>query len=349
MQTQDVESLLTPLGDEAPCGENLEYDPAFGELERALQGKAEVQYGATVVAAEPPDWKLAKSLATDLLSRTRDLRVGVSLAQALLRTDGLSGFAAGLTVVAGLLEKFWDHVHPQLDPDDGNDPTMRVNAVAALCDAQTTLRGIRDAALVASRAHGRFCLRDVEIASGETPAPAETKAPEMSVIDGAFLDAPLEDVQQTLAALEGALAQSKAIESAIFARAGASHAIDMSALHKVLERARNVVSERVARRPDAGAAAAGGTSEGGPTTGTTRAADGTSGDIRNRDDVVRTLDRICDYYRREEPSSPVPLLLQRARRLVSLGFYEIIADLAPDGLGQAEKILGVTGQGSEAS
>ena len=74
-------------------------------------------------------------------------------------------------------------------------------------------------------------------------------------------------------------------------------------------------------------------------TGSRRAA--FSGKITNRTDVLRALDEICAYYRRSEPSSPVPLLLGRARRLVDLDFYSIIKDLAPDGEAQ---VLNISGQ-----
>ena len=46
------------------------------------------------------------------------------------------------------------------------------------------------------------------------------------------------------------------------------------------------------------------------------------------------IDRICDYYARSEPSSPVPILLKRARYLVHKSFPEILADLIPDAAGQ---------------
>jgi type VI secretion system protein ImpA len=52
------------------------------------------------------------------------------------------------------------------------------------------------------------------------------------------------------------------------------------------------------------------------------------------------LDKICAYYSRYEPSSPVPLLLQRAKRLVSKDFMEILQDLTPDSVSQAQKICG---------
>jgi type VI secretion system protein ImpA len=65
-----------------------------------------------------------------------------------------------------------------------------------------------------------------------------------------------------------------------------------------------------------------------------------AGGINDRQDVLRALDLICDYYARSEPSSPVPLLLQRARKLASKDFMEIIMDLAPDSLAQIQLIAG---------
>jgi type VI secretion system protein ImpA len=53
------------------------------------------------------------------------------------------------------------------------------------------------------------------------------------------------------------------------------------------------------------------------------------------------IDRICAYYERYEPSSPVPLLLQRARRLVDKNFMEILQDLAPEGMSQARQVGGI--------
>ena len=57
---------------------------------------------------------------------------------------------------------------------------------------------------------------------------------------------------------------------------------------------------------------------------------------------MRVLDKACDYFERHEPSSPVPLLLRRAKRLVSKDFMEILRDLAPDGVSQAENIGGTS-------
>jgi len=64
------------------------------------------------------------------------------------------------------------------------------------------------------------------------------------------------------------------------------------------------------------------------------------GAIRSRDDVVRVLGQICEYYAANEPSSPVPILLRRAQRLVSMSFLDIVRELASAGMSEIETIRG---------
>jgi type VI secretion system protein ImpA len=66
-----------------------------------------------------------------------------------------------------------------------------------------------------------------------------------------------------------------------------------------------------------------------------------SGDIQSPDDVRAAIDRICTYYERYEPSSPLPLLLRRAQRLVGKSFLEIMKDVSPDGVKQVESLAGI--------
>jgi type VI secretion system protein ImpA len=62
--------------------------------------------------------------------------------------------------------------------------------------------------------------------------------------------------------------------------------------------------------------------------------------VRSREDVLRAIEQICAYYAAYEPSSPVPLLLKRCKRLVNKDFMDIVKDLAPDALSQIETIAG---------
>ena len=73
----------------------------------------------------------------------------------------------------------------------------------------------------------------------------------------------------------------------------------------------------------------------------TNGAGSLTADVNSRVDVIRLLDKICDYYQKNEPSSPIPLMLTRAKRLVNMNFIEIMKDLATDRVKQAETVVGV--------
>jgi type VI secretion system protein ImpA len=70
MTQYDLESLLAPIGDESPAGNDLEYDPEFLALERAAALKAEKAIGDSVKAAEEPDWDKVAELAKSVLGRS---------------------------------------------------------------------------------------------------------------------------------------------------------------------------------------------------------------------------------------------------------------------------------------
>ncbi len=338
--TIELDRLIEDISPASPCGENLEYDKDFVLLEQSTRGKAEQQFGDTIVPAEEPDWAEVRRLALDLCQRTRDLRVFDYLARASVRTHGYAGLNDALAMVRRSLERHWDSIHPQLDPDDDNDPTARVNIIGSLCDAQTMLLGIRQAPLVQSRGFGRFGLRDIAIASGEIPAPAGMEAPPtMQAIEGAFLDSSLEDLQATADAVRSAAEQARAIENLVTEKVGASNAASLDPLSKLLKEAGRAIDTRLAARGV-------GTAEGGAARANGHALNGeaaplsVSGQLQSRDDVVRMLDKLCEYYARAEPSSPVPLLLQRAKKLVPMNFMEIVKDLIPDAVATAEMYRG---------
>jgi type VI secretion system protein ImpA len=339
MATLDAGVLLAEISADNPCGSDVEYDPEFMELEQVVHGKPGAQYGDTVVEATPPDWKVAQTLSLALFERTHDLRVAAHLSRALLNSKGIAGLAEGLSLVECLIEQHWDHVHPQLDPDDDNDPTARINALVMLVDQTGTLVEVRDAALVASRTHGVVRMRDIEYATGEVPAPAGEETLSLTTIEAIIASEP-EAAAATREALLAGCRSTGRIETLLTERVGAAQAIDLSPLSKLLKQAASFISER-AGDVTAGADGAAADGEAAEPATAAAAASGASGEISSRQDVIRQIDRICAYYERHEPSSPVPMLLQRARRLVDKSFIEILQDLAPEGLGQARQVGGI--------
>src|SRR5688500_8079992 len=130
-----AEELLKPLSPEKPCGEDLSYDPALTALwPEALRGKPETQFSP----AEEPNWKEVRATCLELCGRSKDLRAALALCLAELKTDGLTSFREALAVMKGLVETYWNGVYPRLSPDDGNDPTERMNIIGSMATALGT-------------------------------------------------------------------------------------------------------------------------------------------------------------------------------------------------------------------
>jgi len=341
MPLQNIDSLLQPVSADEPCGQDLEYDPAFLELDRFAQGKPEQQMGSTIVPAQEPDWREVGNRALALLAKTKDVRIAIRLTRALLHTEGLAGLADGLTVMRGLVEKFWDGFYPKLDPEDDNDPTFRVNILMGLCDAEAFIDPIRLIPLVSARTFGRFSLRDMAIASGELPPAPGVEPPKPAAIEGAFTECPVPTLQATAQALSTSIASLSAIEAFVAEKVGASNGTNFAKLSDTLRAAEKILAGHLAKRgvvtegSGEGGNAGDGSGGGGP-----GAAPAISGEINSREDVVRVLDKIVSYYERAEPSSPIPLLIKRSKRLVSASFLDIVRDIASDGLSQVEKLRG---------
>jgi type VI secretion system protein ImpA len=116
IDTAFVESLLVPVPGENPAGPSLRHDrryDAIRELRPASGGSSTIATERQVV-----DWKKVAELTGQLLRDTKDLELAAFLTEALLRRDALPGLANGFSVVQGLLDRFWDTVHPEATEDD---------------------------------------------------------------------------------------------------------------------------------------------------------------------------------------------------------------------------------------
>jgi type VI secretion system protein ImpA len=334
----DIEALLKPVSDEQPCGPNLTYDPSFYELENKSRGKPETQFSP----AEDPNWKELREAAAGFFEKSKHLTAAVVLTVCELKLNGMPGAEEGLGLVRGLLERHWAAFYPQLDPEDKNDPTERMNILANLtsfADPYRFLARLQEAPLCQSVNFGRIRYLDVEKAkqpSTEAPAEGQPAPLSESQIQAAFKDSSLELITSNHQAAVKAGEHLAAIDSFLNATVGTA-GVDLEPLRKLLKSIETTLAgylpgtpEEVADGAMAAGAAGGGTS----------AAPRLSGTVQSRDDVVRALDRICDYYRQQEPSSPVPYILKRAQRLVKMNFMEIVNELTPDAMTQVRVITG---------
>ncbi len=349
MNPIDVEGLLEAVSMTAPAGEDLEYDPDFLALLQAAAGKPERRMGDALVPAEEPDWPGVRDLGIALLRRSKDLRIGVLVTRALLKTEGLTGLQVGLSLVRGLVSGFWDDLHPRLDPDEGLDPTIRLNILLDLCGRDTLLIPIRITPLLRSRIFGPLTYRDLEVAEGKAQTSKDAKTLDGAAIAGVFQECELEDLRTLTLAARGALDEARGLINALAAHVEASVMPSLEPLTELLSGLHQDLQSRLNQREPP--------TSSGLTTGNDASPLGAevmpsnpsnlarfSNQISSREDVIRALDLLCDYYTLNEPASPVPLLLKRARRLVTGDFIDILRDLAPDALPQIRKICGLDDQ-----
>ena len=65
------------------------------------------------------------------------------------------------------------------------------------------------------------------------------------------------------------------------------------------------------------------------------------GAIASREDAIRALEAVATFFRSNEPSSPIPFLVERAKRLISRDFFEVLADITPDAVSSAKSAVGL--------
>lgn len=332
----ELDALLQSKGDDTPSGEDLVYDLAFMTLELAAQQGEERQAGDQIIAAEEPDYKEVTTAALAVMEQSHDLRAGVFISMSELRLRGFPGLADGTGYLRGCIEDFWDTCHPQLDADDENDPTQRVNVILSLAAPETILRGIRITPLTDSRTFGQISIRDIAIAEGEITAPPDMDdIPDTASIGAAFQDTDAGYVQNALSGARSALENVQAI-NAKFDAETPGVGPDLDPLIKVLQQVITRIEDAVGTAADPVETADDAGSEQETPTRT-----GAVGAINSPNDVQNALDKIIVYYKRSEPSSPVPLLLERAKRLVSADFLTIVKDMAPNGVDNVNMIGGL--------
>ena len=342
----NLAALLEPVTPEEPCGKNCEDSGDLTQLDayqifgqdtldapKPEPGEPKRKEAAKGKHERPPNWAEVGDLAYGMLAKSKDFRALTHLSAALLRTDGLTPFVQTLAISSKWLTDHWAQVYPRVD----EEVIFRRNALNAFSDRVAIVDGIRRAVLVSSRAHGRFALRDLEILAGTASPAADEAPPEEARVSAAFAEMPIADLRGLQAAAAEGQAALKAIDEVTRRETNNIEASpDFDLLASQLEKLDAALRARIAAHPDGVA------EEGSPEQGGTAASGVIAvGSIRSRQDAIRALEAAAEFFRRNEPSSPIPMLVDRAKRLVSKDFLEVLADVAPEALASAKAAGGI--------
>lgn len=321
----DLEHLLEPIAGASPSGADPTEDSRFEAVRSAIESGSE---------ASPVDWKKVRPQILDLLTDGRSLDLLVYLSVAMAATDGWQGVRDGLVLLERSVKDYWDSIHPLLDESEPEDERfmIRLNTLAQIGEPPRKMgdplgyleKLLRAPLSTTSRsAPGFWSAWEVEQGGGD--------AGEASAVRDHLLRAPVEDraalkdlVDESVAALEN-------LNSFLIEKTGPAFSGPFDEhLLPVLKEVGKSIAAAASNLPasdDAGASDS--DSEVAQPAGAT-AAPKAIGAIQSSDDVRKALNKVIEYYRKTEPSSPVPYVLQRALKLVDADFIAIVSNLNKD-------------------
>ncbi|MGE5277568.1 MAG: type VI secretion system protein TssA [Acidobacteriota bacterium] len=343
----DVDAMLEPIPGENPAGENLQYSGLHDEIREARRAEEALAQGDWQRELKAADWDRVISLSRDALTqKTKDLQIAAWLTEALIQTAGFAGLRDGLKLARGLQEKFWDGVYP---PVEDGDLEARANSLAWL-DRQAAA-AIASVPITKAPGAAYSYLQMEDAKRLDLPANAASLTPEAlaalnqdrerAASEGrptteAFVKArnatrrPFYEETSTL--LGECRQELKALDRVMDEKFG-RETPGLGELQKSLEKIETwiekTVKEKRVEEPDATAAGEEG-AEGEEAAGA--AGPGVSaGPIKTRQDALRRLAEVADYFRRTEPHSPVSYLVQRAITWGQMPLDAWLTDVIKDG------------------
>jgi type VI secretion system protein ImpA len=116
----DLETLFAPIAIGHPAGESLRYEGTYDRIQEARrEDDPTLAQGVWKTRLKKADWDEVQALCLEALeTRSKDLHIAVWLLEAWLHVYGLAGVRAGLHLLTGLCESFWEDLHPAWDPDN---------------------------------------------------------------------------------------------------------------------------------------------------------------------------------------------------------------------------------------
>jgi len=368
----ELDQFSAPVDSKAPSGVDLRNDARFHAIERLIAPAAKDNRTASddddASVASSVEWVDVREKAAELAAEGQDLRLLVIVTRSLFNTDGFAGLAAGLGMLTKVLDEYWETLHPTLRdrPSPKEAALRRTNALKQLENDESGLLGDMEYLPV-------FTLRGLGPVSGEDlcrgkmtadqvlrEGPSGLGKAEQDALNNAHNDLikrvtascrayasehpddmaglrkGVNDASVSLAALEGKLSEKLG---------GNGTGVKFGELSQFLERVARTLGTSEESETDAQEADM--TADTPPTDAPTKVgkadnAGNIPGAISTRKDVEKCLDMIISFYERTEPSSPIPHLARRMRRMVPMDFMELMQEVAPSGMKEFRSAAGVS-------
>ncbi|MGY0651032.1 type VI secretion system protein TssA [Luteimonas sp. A537] len=347
MTMPEAGELLAPISEDNPCGEDMAFSIEYDRIQEARRGDdPTLDQGEWVTDLKVADWPAVYRDTTELLGkRTKDLQLAVWFSEASVRLHGFQGLAQGYRVMAGLCERYWDALYPEVEDDDYE---QRIGNFSWLLSH--SVQWIKDIPLTQGQ-QGSFSQIQFDTARIRQNSPDEHAAaidglPPLEVMEAARRATSREFYAQLVDAVPDCEAALKELELVVDARLG-SDGPSFGAVRDQLAYSRGLVM-RYAR--DAGVLfdgdielEQGDEPQAQETAAPAGQGSGLSSQIGSRREALAQLRRVAEFFRRTEPHSPVAYLAEKAARWGEMPLHVWLKRVIKDDstLAQVEELLDV--------
>lgn len=346
----EIEEYLQPISEENPSGESLRYSNIYDELAEARRSDDDLEQGEWQHELKTADYPKVIELASEALkTHTKDLQIAVWFAEALINEKGFAGLRDSLKLLSALQETFWETIFPEIDEGDMEG---RANALAWI-DSQAAL-SIRSEPITGGQSLSYLDWEEsknfdipenidtLEYNDQQKYTALKAQAEEENRITGdmwrkARATTNRQFAEITFLALEECWTEYQNLNRVIEELYDRNQAPGMGELRKALDDLRSVVKKLVEEKrleePDSEEEseepeAADGDTDGTGTAGVAVA--GSKGPIRNRRDALKRLSEVAEYFRKNEPHSPVSYLVHRAVKWGNMPLESWLQDVIKD-------------------
>ncbi len=349
----DIPQLLAPIPGERPTGSDLRLHPVHSQLYYQMKDARSTARAAeraadseTEQASRPAEWRLLIDMAQDALTlRTKDLEIAAWLIEAALRLHGFAGLRDGFALMDGLVERYWDDVF-SVDTETVADKVAPLAGLNGVNQDGTLIQPIRLSPITAPGDGAGLWVFLAARRGGPGAAEAQRQVEQaLRATDSATFVAVVHDVRSAIAAFTTLTRRLDALCGQDSPPSANISNVLNEALDMVLEIAGPALAAIPSAEPEAEAAAPAAAVAAAPAAAGPDAAPAPARVFQDREDALRQLGRIAQFFQEAEPNSPTGYVLETLVRRARLPLAELMRELVPDDTAR-QALLTVAGIGS---
>ncbi|HAG95342.1 MAG TPA: type VI secretion system protein TssA [Gammaproteobacteria bacterium] len=346
----DIDELLQPISADSPQGSDIREDSSPTSLYYQIKDARNAARAAERASLFDPDeasnvlneWRPILDLAPTILKEnSKDLEVASWLLEALIRFHDFPGLRDGIQLTRGLVDQYWDGLYPEPDEDGIETKVAPLAGLNGDSGEGTLLAPMRNALITTESSVGAFSYWQYQQARDAAKISDPDKRQEkedtlgftLAAIETAVAEASADYYVNLVDDLEQAVADFKAMNDTL--REHCKHeappySLILETLEEILRAVRFLAKDKLAAAaPEEITVTEEASTNGAPATAAPRST-GPSGPIGSRDDALRRLEEVAQFFRATEPHTPLVTGIERLVRWGRMPMSELILELVPD-------------------